>query len=43
MNVIAFLYVKKQDRRKDIGSSLLDALKEKALQMNIGRIILDVF
>ena len=35
---IAFLYVKKQDRRKDIGSSLLDALKEKALQMNIGRI-----
>lgn len=28
---IAFLYVKKQDRRKDIGSSLLDALKEKSI------------
>lgn len=40
---IVFLVVKKQFQRKDIGSSLLDELKEAAQKNNIARITVNVF
>lgn len=40
---ILFLLVKKQYRNHDIGSSLLDVLKEKAQELNISRICVNAY
>lgn len=40
---IVFLLVKKEDRHKDIGSSLLDVFKETAQRLNISRITVNSY